>query len=101
MSSTELEASLARQFANRGIAFTAGARGPEIPDVLATIHGAIDGNPLRADFYGPKGVDDGSYLVLMFDLRTKNEVGKSSSSISFDHALDDLDWRNVIGALTH
>ncbi len=36
MSSTELEASLARQFANRGIAFTVGARGPEIPHVLAT-----------------------------------------------------------------
>lgn len=37
----------------------------------------------------------------MFDLRTKNEAGKSSSSISFDRALDGMDWRNVIGALTH
>lgn len=101
MSALEMEAGVARQFAARSVTSAAGARGPEIRDVLMTIYGAVDGNPLRADFHGPKGVSDGSYIVLIFDLRTKNEVGNSSSSISFDRALDRMDWRNVIGALTH
>lgn len=54
----ELEAGVARQFAARGVTFAAGVRGLEIPDVLVAIYGAVDVNPLRADFYGPKDVDE-------------------------------------------
>jgi hypothetical protein len=101
MSPTELETAIVRHLTAYDVSYTTGSHGPEIPGVLVTIHGAVDGHPMRTDFHGPGGVDDGSYLVLMFDLRTKNEIGKGASPESFDDALANVDWPNVLGALTH
>lgn len=55
---------------------------------------------MRSDFYGPKAVEGGCYLVRMFDLRTKNENGTASSQEGFADALDQVDWPNMLGALT-
>jgi len=101
MSISELEEALARHLTAYGVEYTQGSHGPEIPDVLSTFHGAINGHPMRSDFFGPKAFEGGFYLVRMFDLRTKNEIGTACSQESFAHALDQLDWPNMLGALTH
>lgn len=101
MSTSELEEALARHLTTYGVSYTRGGHGPEIPDVLSTFHGAIDGHPMRSDFFGPKAVEGGFHLVRMFDLRTKNEIGTALSQESFADALDQLDWPNMLGALTH
>lgn len=101
MTTAELEAAISAEFKLRGATFTAGLEQVRVPDVLVTLLGSIDGHPLRFDFYGPKGVEGNSYLVLIFDLRTKNEIGNASSSVAFRKALERIDWPNVLGALTH
>ncbi|ROQ16237.1 hypothetical protein EDF23_102440 [Curtobacterium sp. PhB128] len=96
-----LEAGISVELAPYGATFTPTAAQVRIPAVLASLFGLIDGHPLRFDFHGPERGTGDAYVVLMFDLRTKSEIGSASSSVGFRQALEHVDWPNALGALTH
>lgn len=101
MTTSDMERWIAAELKPRRLDFSLSREQVHIPDVLTALLGSIDGNPVRFDFHGPKNVDGGSYLILVFDLRTRNEIGTASSPSGFMEALARMDWPNVIGALTH
>lgn len=101
MVTSGLEAAISGELAPYGATFTPAAAQVRVPAVLSSLFGSIDGHPLRFDFHGPERVAGDAYVVLIFDLRTKNEIGNASSSVDFAQALGHVDWPNALGALTH
>ncbi|MFJ4253738.1 hypothetical protein [Microbacterium sp. NPDC090003] len=81
--------------------FQLAASGPQIPGVMTVISGSIDGHPIRFDFHGPDNVEEKLHLVWAFDPRTTNQIGDASDPHGFTEALEQMDWANLLGALTH
>ena len=101
MKTADLEKWISAEVRPYRLKFSLSGEQVRIPDVLTALLGSIDGHPVRFDFHGPKSVDTGAYLILIFDIRTKNEIGNASSPSGFMEALARIDWPNAIGALTH
>lgn len=101
MPTADLERWIAAELRPRRLKFSFSGEQVRIPDVLTAVFGSLDGHPVRFDLHGPKNVDGGSYLILVFDLCTRTEIGKASSPSGFVEALARIDWPNAIGALNH
>lgn len=95
----ELAAAAAEQLHRAGAAFTLGALGACIPGVMTTFHASIDEHVVRFDFCGPAMVVERTYLLTVFDVRTKQELGTSASATSAAEALGLFPWRTALQAL--
>lgn len=85
----------------RGTAFVPAGTASGNRGMIFWLGGSIEGHPIRFDFYAPAVVEEGTHVVWAFDPRTKNQIGGSSSPDDFSDALEQLDWPNLLGALTH
>lgn len=85
----------------RGTAFVPAGNAGGSRGAILWLGGTIEGHPVRFDFYAPAVVAEGTHVVWVFDPRTKNQIGDSSSPDGFTAALEQLDWSNLLGALTH
>lgn len=101
MDSSELADAINAALMSRGVKFLFGVETLRIPGVTTSITGTIEGHPVRFDFQGPDNVAEGVHVVWVFDPRTKNQIGDASASSGFPAALDQMDWPNLLGALTH